>query len=73
VDSNVVMTDSGHFVEVQGSGEESTFTPAELEAMLAAGKKGIEDLLARQEEVIRQAMKPADASGLKALAELFKK
>jgi ribonuclease PH len=73
VDSNVVMTDAGHFVEVQGSGEESTFTPAELEAMLAAGKKGIAELLMRQEEVIRQAMKPADASGLKALAELFKK
>ena len=45
VDMNVVMTGSGHYVEVQGSGEEATFTPEELSAMLAAAKQGIEELL----------------------------
>src|SRR6478735_7194507 len=35
VDMNVVMTESGMFVEVQGSGEETTFTEAELHALLA--------------------------------------
>ncbi len=73
VDSNIVMTEAGQFVEVQGSGEESTFSPGDLEAMLAFGKKGIAELVALQEAVIASAMKPADASGLKALADLFKK
>lgn len=45
VDMNVVMTGSGQYVEVQGSGEEATFTPDELQAMLAAAKEGIEQLL----------------------------
>jgi ribonuclease PH len=73
VDSNLVMTEAGQFVEVQGSGEESTFSPTELEAMLASGKKGIDELLARQEEVIAAAMKPADPGSLQQLAAFFKK
>lgn len=52
VDMNVVMTDDGHFVEVQGSGEETTFTEAEMAAMLALGKKGIAELLAAQQAVL---------------------
>jgi ribonuclease PH len=52
VDMNVVMTDDGHFVEVQGSGEESTFSEAELSAMLALGKKGITELLTAQQAVL---------------------
>jgi ribonuclease PH len=52
VDMNVVMTDDGHFVEVQGSGEESTFSEAELSAMLALGKKGIAELLAAQQALL---------------------
>lgn len=48
VDMNVVMTGSGHYVEVQGSGEEATFTPDELQAMLAAAKEGIDQLLAHE-------------------------
>lgn len=45
VDMNVVMTGSGHYVEVQGSGEEATFSPEELQAMLTAAKQGIDELL----------------------------
>jgi ribonuclease PH len=48
VDMNLVMTDDGQFVEVQGSGEEQTFSEAELAAMLALGRKGIADLVAAQ-------------------------
>ncbi|MDR1192493.1 MAG: ribonuclease PH [Verrucomicrobiales bacterium] len=36
VDMNVVMTGAGQFVEVQASGEETTYSPAELQAMLQA-------------------------------------
>jgi ribonuclease PH len=52
VDLNVVMTDDGHFVEVQGAGEESTFTHEQFLAMLALGKKGVADLLAAQQQVL---------------------
>lgn len=53
VDMNVVMTDDGQFVEVQGAGEESTFSHEQFLAMLALGKKGIADLLAAQQSMLR--------------------
>jgi ribonuclease PH len=52
VDMNLVMTARGEFVEIQGSGEESTFTESQLAAMLALGQKAIRDLF----EIQRQAM-----------------
>lgn len=52
VDMNVVMTERGEFVEVQGSGEESTFTDAELTAMLGLARKGMGELLAAQKRVV---------------------
>jgi ribonuclease PH len=52
VDMNVVMTDDGQFVEVQGAGEESTFSHEEFLAMLALGKKGVADLLAAQQQAL---------------------
>jgi ribonuclease PH len=52
VDLNVVMTEGGHFVEVQGSGEESTFTDAELNTMLALARGGIAELIAKQRAAI---------------------
>jgi len=55
VDMNLVMTEDGQFVEVQGSGEEQTFSEAELAAMLALGKKGIAELIAAQRAAISSA------------------
>jgi ribonuclease PH len=52
VDMNVVMTDSGRFVEVQGSGEETTFADAELAEMLGYARKGISELIAAQRAVV---------------------
>ena len=52
VDLNVVMTEGGHFVEVQGSGEESTFSEAELNTMLGLARGGIEELVTKQRAVI---------------------
>src|SRR3954451_17623058 len=52
VDFNLVATEDGDFVEMQGSGEEATFSNDELEAMLAAGKKGIGELIAAQRAVL---------------------
>ena len=45
VDMNIVMTDKMDFVEVQGSGEESVFSAAQLESMVAAARTGIAKLL----------------------------
>jgi ribonuclease PH len=52
VDMNVVMTDAGELVEVQGTGEESTFTKKELSAMLKLAEKGIKQLLATQAKAL---------------------
>ncbi|MFZ4598198.1 MAG: ribonuclease PH [Terrimicrobiaceae bacterium] len=54
VDMNVVMTDKFDFVEVQGSGEESVFTQAQLDAMTGAARIGIEKLLTFQQSILSQ-------------------
>ena len=48
VDMNLVMTGRGQFIEVQGTGEEATFTRAELNALLEAGERGIATITALQ-------------------------
>jgi ribonuclease PH len=59
VDMNLVMTEDGQFVEVQGSGEEQTFSEAELAAMLTLGKRGISQLVAAQRAAIAADATPA--------------
>jgi ribonuclease PH len=44
VDFNVVMTGQGQFVEVQGTGEESTFSHAQLDELLTLAQKGLKEL-----------------------------
>jgi len=56
VDFNLVATEDGEFVEVQGSGEESTFSQAQLDEMLVLGRKGIADLIAAQRAVLARLM-----------------
>jgi ribonuclease PH len=48
VDMNVVMSDEGRFVEVQGTGENATFDRGELDALLRLAVQGIDELLAAQ-------------------------
>lgn len=45
VDMNVVMNDKGEFIEVQGTGEEATYTRAELNTLLDMAEAGIRQLL----------------------------
>lgn len=52
VDMNVVMTDKGEFVEVQGTGEESVFSRAQLNALLDLAEKGCRELTALQRSLI---------------------
>lgn len=48
VDMNLVMTGSGRFVEVQATAEKTPFDDAQLAALMALGRKGIEELVALQ-------------------------
>lgn len=52
VDMNLVMSASGEFIELQGTGEESTFTETQLMQMLALGKTAIRELLATQQSAL---------------------
>ena len=52
VDANIVMTGSGRFVELQASGEEATFSPDELAALIALGKKGVAEITEIQKRVL---------------------
>ncbi len=52
VDMNVVMTGKGEFVEIQGTGEEATFTHAQLQNMLALADQGIEQLIEKQKAIL---------------------
>jgi ribonuclease PH len=49
---NIVMTAQGEFVELQGTGEEASFSENELAMMIALGKSGIRELLRRQEAAV---------------------
>ena len=44
VDANVVMTGRGQFVEVQSSGEETTFSPEQLQSLLTLAQQGLKEL-----------------------------
>jgi len=46
------MNAEGRFIELQGTGEESTFSESQLEALLTLGKAGIRQLLAAQKAVL---------------------
>jgi ribonuclease PH len=52
VDMNLVMNGAGEYIELQGTGEESTYTDEQLAAMLAVGKSGLKQLLALQQAAL---------------------
>jgi ribonuclease PH len=52
VDMNLVMNAEGKFIEVQGTGEETTFSQDELTAMLGLGAEGIRALLVLQQQAV---------------------
>ncbi|MDO4686999.1 MAG: ribonuclease PH [Corynebacterium sp.] len=52
VDMNVIMTDAGKFVEVQGTGEHDTFSRDQLNALLDAAEKGCRELIAAQKSAL---------------------
>jgi ribonuclease PH len=51
-DMNVVMTESGHFIEVQGTAERQAYSREQLDAMLGLAEKGIQELFTLQRRVL---------------------
>lgn len=54
VDMNLVMNAAGEFIEVQGTGEEATFSEAQLAALLGLGRRSIQQLLEAQRAALGQ-------------------
>ncbi|MBS4535350.1 ribonuclease PH [Clostridium sp. D2Q-14] len=52
VDMNVIMTDKGEFVEIQGTGEESPFSREHLNELLILAEKGNKELIKIQRDVL---------------------
>lgn len=52
VDMNIVMTGNGEFVELQGTGEESTFSYQQLQELLKAGQDGLMELFEFQKKAL---------------------
>jgi ribonuclease PH len=59
VDMNVVMSSEHRFVEVQGTGEQGTFSQEELTALLAAASGGIAELQAAQLRALSSPLGPS--------------
>ena len=59
VDANIVMTGCGKYVEVQSSGEEATYSEAQLNELICLGKEGIATL----SQIQRDAIESARATG----------
>jgi ribonuclease PH len=62
VDFNVVMTGRGQFVEVQGSGEESTFSHDQLQTLLALSQGGLTELAAMQNAFLAKELLKSSSS-----------
>lgn len=54
-DMNIVMTDSDAFIEIQGTAEGDAFHHTELNALIDLAKKGIQEIIAKQKEALREA------------------
>lgn len=52
VDMNIVMTGAGEFVEIQGTGEEATFSHQQLITMLDLAKEGLDQITKKQQDVL---------------------
>ena len=53
VDMNIIMTEEGKIVEIQGTGEESPFERSELNELLDIGEKGIKQMIHMQKEALK--------------------
>jgi len=50
VDMNIVMTDTGEFIELQGSGEKNPFGEKDFDSLISLAKIGINRIIAKQKD-----------------------
>jgi len=60
VDMNIVATDKGRFVELQGTAEGKTFSEEEMQSMTALAKGGIAQLVEKQREALAPTLARVD-------------
>jgi ribonuclease PH len=53
VDMNIVMTGKGEFIEIQGTAERKTFNKDQMDKLLILAKKGIEELIDIQRNLLK--------------------
>jgi ribonuclease PH len=71
-DMNVVATDKGRFVEVQGTAETASFSEEELQQMLSLAKSGIAQLIEKQREVLAPTLARVDQTARERLNKKFR-
>jgi ribonuclease PH len=72
VDMNVVATDKGRFVELQGTGESATFSEEEMNSLIALAKSGIAALIEKQREVLAPTLSRVDNMARERLNRKFR-
>ena len=72
VDMNVVATDKGRFVELQGTGESATFTEEEMTALMALATSGIAQLIQKQRDVLAPTLTRVDTLARERLNRKFR-
>jgi len=72
VDMNVVATEKGRFVELQGTAEVQSFSEEEMTAMLGLAKSGIAQLIAKQREVLAPVLGRVDNLARERLNKKFR-
>jgi len=72
VDMNIVATDKGQFVELQGTAEGATFSEEQMAAMLGLAKEGIASLVEKQREVLAPTLTRVDSMARERLNKKFR-
>jgi len=71
-DMNIVATDKGKFVEIQGTAETASFSEDEMHAMLGLAKSGIAQLIEKQREVLTPTLTRVDTVARERLNRKFR-
>jgi ribonuclease PH len=72
VDMNIVATEKGRYIELQGTAEGASFSEEEMNAMLALGRSGITQLVAKQREILGPLLTRVDETARQRLNRKFR-
>jgi ribonuclease PH len=72
VDMNVVATEKGRFIELQGTAEGATFSDEEMLTMVGLAKGGIAQLIAKQHEVLAPVLARVNDLAMQRLNKKFR-